>query len=217
MNYKFLTEFTASGASKYYLTIIDTGEGDPNDYFFYVQANTTEIFRFVKSNTQVGKYTRNLIAGQHLISTPLILNNGNISNTLRTLKFDVAWYYDNTDLIDPWKSYNPLKPFNDLVTIDHTMGLWVNVTEDCNFTVAGVVPKITNVPLKTGWNLVGYPSFIDRNVVKALSSVNYARIEGYDPTESPHYLKLMAGMDLMSPGHGHWINVDSDQTWTVFN
>jgi parallel beta-helix repeat protein len=216
INYEFLTEFPALGASKYYFTIISVGEGDPSNYFFYVQANTTVIYNFIKSDTQVAKFTESLTSGKHLVSIPLILNNTNISNALQTLKFNTAWYYNNTNLLDPWKSYNPSKPINDLSDINHTIALWIDVAESSNLTVAGIVPKTTSIELKSGWNFVGYPSLIERTVADALSGINYERIEGYSQSP-PEYLRIYTDIDLMIAGYGYWIKVSADVTWTLEN
>jgi len=213
-NYEFLTEVFATGASKYYLIILGIGEGDPNSYFFYVQANGTSGFG--KSDRQVAKFTRSLTSSKHLISLPLIFNNTNIPNALQTLKFDIAWYYDNADLLKPWKSYNPSKSFNDLATVNHTMAFLMNIIENSNLTVAGLVPNTTNIFLNAGWNFVGYPSFIERNVSDALSAIIYERIEGYE-NAPPQYLKLCSDSDIMIPGFGFWIKVPFDQTWILTN
>jgi hypothetical protein len=215
LGYDFLTEVPASGASRYYLTVQGIGEGDPNNYFFYVQANSTTGFGFARNDTQVAKFTRSLAAGTQLVSIPLVLNNTNIPYVLQTIDFEAAWYYNNTDILDPWKSYNPAKSLNDLTTIDRTMAFWVRVTEDSNLTVAGVVPKATDIELKSGWNFVGYPSFIERNVSVALT-VPYQRIEGPD-NAPPQNLKLYLGDSIMRPGFGFWVKVQSNQTWTLIN
>ena len=43
--------------------------------------------------------------------------------------------------------------------MNHTMGLWVNVTKESNLTMAGMVPPRTTIHLHSGWNLVSFPSF----------------------------------------------------------
>jgi len=214
LNYEFLIDIPATGASKYSLTIPGIGEGNPNSYFFYVQTNGTGTFG--KSDTQVAKSTNFLMTGKHLISIPLILNDTSISIALQTLEFNVAWSYDNTDLIDPWESYNPSKIFNDLTKVNHSMALWINITENSNLTIAGVFPKTSNIPLKAGWNFVGYPSFVEMSVSEALSGIVYERIEGYDITP-PQYLKLYTDNDKLKPGLGFWIKVQFDQVWTITN
>jgi parallel beta-helix repeat protein len=214
LDYRYMSELPASGSIEYSLTFQDIGEGDPNCYFFYVQANGTRSFS--KSDTQVAKYTKYHTAGKHLASIPLIPNDNGISTVLQTLKLNIAWYYNNSDNINPWKSWNPLKSINDLKTVNHTMALWINLTDNSNLTIAGVVPDVSNILLKTGWNFVGYPSFTERTVAHALSGVNYERIEGYSQL-LPQNLRIYSDGDIMIPGYGYWIKVGTDSIWTVMN
>jgi hypothetical protein len=215
-DYKFLAEVPATGAVKYYLNIIGIGEGDPDNYFFFVQANNSKVFRFSRSDEQAAKYTRNLTAGKQLISIPLILNNTSISTSissvLQTVKYDIAWHYDNSDQIDPWKSYNPSKPFNDLTSVNHTMALWLVINEDCNLTAA----ETTDIQLKQGWNFVGYPSLFERIVWDALNGVNYQHIVGYF-LRPPEYLITYSLLSSLMPGYGYWIEMAQDAAWTVEN
>jgi len=211
--YKFLT--TVPSGTNYYVHQ-NTGEGNPNNYFYYVQANTSLAFRFSKNNSQVAKYTKNYEAGRYLISVPLMLDDSDIVNVLKTVKYDVAWSYNSTDILDHWKLYNPMKPFNDLATVDYTAALWIIITEDSNLTVAGIVPKKTNILLKAGWNLVGYPSFFKNTISNALNSVPYERIESYADIQ-PDYLRILYDSDMMMYGGGYWIKVSADTKWSLTN
>jgi len=193
----------------------NSGEGNPSNYFYYIEAidtggngcNTTE---------QVSKFTRYLKTGPHLVSIPLILQNRSLLHAFQTLDFETIWYFNSTDIIDPWKSYNKFKSLNDLIVINRTMAFWIRVPNSSNFTVAGIVPQVTNISLKVGWNFVGYPSFIKRNVSTALSGINYERIEGY-VDKPPQYLQLYSDDDFMISGHGCWIKVKADATLKLTN
>jgi hypothetical protein len=212
LEYRLLARVTKG--TNFYLHI-NCGKGDLNNYFYYLQANDTSG-NFARNDTQVVKFTRNLAPGKHLLSIPFNLNDTNVSDILQTVNFNTAWYYNNTDSLDPWKSYNPLKPNNDLTTANHTMALWVVVMESSNFTVAGVVPKTTTIELKEGWNFVGYPSFAERTVADTLSGINYERVVGYSPL-LPQNLMIYSDSDLMIPGYGYWIKVSADALWTLDN
>jgi len=202
--YEFLAEIP-NGTG--YFIHVNAGEGDPNSYFYFIQANDTLSYH-ISNETQVSKFTRNLSANPHLISIPLILENNTISYALQTVDYDIAWFYDGSSP-DPWRSYNPSKKDNDLTTVDLTMGLWVNVINDSNLTVAGIVPKSTSIALNTGWNLMGYPSYLERNVTEALSAVAYDRVEGYDD-KPPQYLKVLSDGDTMMIGYGYWVKVTAN-------
>jgi parallel beta-helix repeat protein len=216
-NYEFLAEVPASGTQRYSYTAASLGKGDPNSYFFVVQANTTFTNVYTKNDTQVAKYSFQHSPGKFLMSIPLELNDRNITKILQTAKLNAAWYFDNSDPVDPWKSYNPAKPYpQSLTTINRTMALWISVFKNSDLIVAGVLPKETEIPLKAGLNFVGYPSFQEKAIADALGGVTYERIEGYD-SSSPQNLRVYFDTDIMKPGFGYWIKVPFDQTWIVRN
>ncbi len=76
--------------------------------------------------------------------------------------YDRVMYYDAS--VDEWLTYVPgrAEHFNNLQTWDHTMGLWIRMTEDDTLTIEGVVPESTEITLYPGWNMVGYPSGANR-------------------------------------------------------
>jgi len=192
------------------------GEGDPNDYFYQVCAvdlsgdSTCAI-------AQVAKFTRSLSKGPNLISIPLIQSDENVQTVLQTLSYDNAWSYDSIN--QEWRSFSESKPYaQSLEYLNHTMGIWVNVTQDSNLTVAGVVPTSTTIDLQVGWNLVGFPSFDDNCAVADLkAAVALERIEGFDGLASPYFLRAMLDGDLTQAGFGYWIGVNTATVWTVDN
>lgn len=96
------------------------------------------------------------------------------------------------------------------------MGLWVNVTEDSNLTVAGIVPLSTTIYLQTGWNLVGFPSFQQDYTVGNLKvAVTAERIEGFEASAQPYFLRLMLDEDSLQTGFGYWVRVEADVDWIV--
>ena len=98
------------------------------------------------------------------------------------------------------------------------MGIWVNVTQDSNLTVAGVVPTSTTIDLQAGWNLVGFPSFDDNYTVADLkAAVAVERVEGYDGLAPPYFLRAMADGEILKTGFGYWIKTSSDSIWTLNN
>ena len=111
------------------------------------------------------------------------------------------------------------KPYDGtLEHANHTIGLWVNVTQDSNFTIAGVVPISTAIHLHAGWNLVGFPSFDDNYTVADLKAViAVGRIEGFDGGPPPYFLRAMTDGDFLQAGFGYWINTSSEATWIVTN
>jgi hypothetical protein len=197
---------------------IGKGIGNGQNYFYVVRA--IDRTRLNDSNTEkIAKVVMPFEAGMHLASIPIIASNASLDQVLKTLTYNIVWIYNNTDAQDPWKSHNPLRTANDLAntsTINRTIGFWVQATARSNITVAGKVPSSTDIHLREGWNLVGYPSHSEKAVSDALSGIPYERIEGYDPSTIQR-VRLMSDTDLMRPGYGYWIKVSADATWTVSN
>ncbi|MHA1962408.1 MAG: CARDB domain-containing protein [Candidatus Thorarchaeota archaeon] len=190
------------------------GEGNLNNYFYHICArdvnNTTAC-----SRTQAGKFTRQLARGPSLISIPLTQSDESVGKILQTVRFDKAWVYDSSN--KKWKWYMTFKPYKgELRSINETRGFWVNATEDCNFTVAGILPIQTTIHLSKGWNLVGFPSFRqDYAVAELKTEVAGERIEGFDPSVPPYFLRLMLDGNILETGYGYWVNVADETIWVV--
>ncbi|MCK4443626.1 MAG: hypothetical protein KAW09_03720, partial [Thermoplasmata archaeon] len=173
-----------------------TGEGNPNNWFYRVCGIDLNNNTYCSKN-QAGKITRPLLEGPSLISIPLVQSNESIEKVLQTVKFDKAWTYVSSG--EKWVSYAKSKPYKgDLKTINHTMGVWVSVTESSNLTVAGLVPEETVILLHAGWNLIGFPSFQNDYTFADLTfEINANRMEAYDHLAHPYYLKISKDSDFL--------------------
>jgi hypothetical protein len=197
-------------------TDVLAGEGNVDSYFYIICAvNTTDSTSCAKN--QVAKFTRPLPEGQGLISVPLIQFDESIERVLQTVRFDKAWTYVAFE--NMWKSYATFKPYKgDLKTINHRMGVWVNVIEDSNLTVAGLVPWYSDISLNVGWNLVGYPSFDSNFVVGEMkAAIGAMRAEGFDASAPPYFLRALSDGEILETGYGYWVHLDSSTVWTVTN
>ena len=96
------------------------------------------------------------------------------------------------------------------------MGFWIDMTKDDHLVVAGLVPEITQIELGHNWNLVSYPSFIDRTVSDALAGIDWQKVQGWGATP-PYHQKQMSGNDIMRAGEGYWIWVDLPQVMEIYN
>ena len=194
------------------------GEGNPHNYFYFVCAIDLNNLSSCSTN-QAGKFTRNLSEGVNLASIPLVQSDESVAKVLQTVKFDKAWTHIASDHDDPWKSYMTFKPYKgDLKTVDHRMGIWINVTEDSNLTVAGLVPSFTDINLEAGWNLVTFPSFYASYSVSDLKAETGAtKVEGFDSQAPPYHLRVMNDGEFLQAGHSYWIYIESDRIWTVTN
>ncbi len=212
-DYTFLSEIPAGNSSYVH---VDGGYGDPNSYYYIVVANNT-IGKTTKGGNQAGKFTRNLKTGLNLVSYPLILEDKDLESVLKTVNFTEVWHYDAHSVDSKWVSYSEKKSYSTFPELDHRKAYWINVSEESNFTVAGMVPLRSYIDLKSGWNLIGYPSPINRTSAQALGGVPVTEIEGFEGTASPYFLKRIGLNDELIPGYGYWIRVDSDSTWIVDN
>lgn len=206
--------FVPNGTSEFVDNL--AGEGDPNNYFYQVCAIDLNDLTNCSKN-QGGKFTRPLSEGPNLISIPLVQSNDGTETVLQTVKWDKAWSYNSS--LRKWKWNMKFKPYlGELGRVDLSMGLWVNVTELSNLTVAGVVPSTTSIRLYEGWNLVGFPSFQQDCTVGDLKvSVAAERVEGFDALASPYFLNLLIGGDTLQAGFGFWVKTTSETTWIVAN
>jgi parallel beta-helix repeat protein len=195
---------------------IKAGEGNSSNYFYYVcSVNTTNVSRC--SFDQVGKFTRALDMGWNLVSVPLIPKDWRTAKVLQTTTFDSVRTYDAMDFEDHWKEYTTVKMYNDMPEMDVLRGYWVHVISDCNLTVVGGVPLVTEIQHTIGWNLVGYPSFTNLTIESALEGKLWDSVEGFDNSSDPYHLRHLSGLDAMTAGHGYWIYFSTGGVWTVRN
>jgi hypothetical protein len=196
--------------------LVDTfvGEGDSSNYFYQICAVDLNDLTNCSAN-QAGKFTRPLLSGPNLVSIPLIQSEDYIETALQTVKWDKAWTYDSS--AQKWISHVLYKPWRgELQEANRTVGIWVNVTEQSNFTVAGLVPLNTTINLHKGWNLVGYPSFRnDFSVADLKAMAPVASVEDFDGALPPYFLRHMLDADIIQTGRGYWIEMASDADWSV--
>jgi hypothetical protein len=165
-----------------------------------------------------------LAVGWNLISNPLIPLNGQLPEVLADLDADTTWtrvkYYDSANALDPWKSYCQGRPSaQDLTYSDEKMGIWLYIPNagalgDGFIRVSGNAPVTTAIPLKSGWNLVGYPSATSR--LASLTLPGQADMISMYQATAPYIVdnSILSSVSLES-GHAYWVRVTSDCTWTV--
>jgi hypothetical protein len=197
---------------------------DGDEYIHFVEV--------VKGSGSTTNFDIPLRTGWNFISIPLNLSSTDTQTVLSPIsgKYTKVYAYDSSDTSDPWKIYDTsLPPFlNDLTTITNVKGLWLWATQDTTFTVNGTWPaSSTNITLKTGWNLIGYPSQTTRAVADALNSIagkwtkvyTYNAFDDSDPwkindTSLPPFLNDLTQME---PGRAYWLYVTQDCTLSVPN
>ncbi|MCK4455902.1 MAG: right-handed parallel beta-helix repeat-containing protein, partial [Thermoplasmata archaeon] len=202
-----LTNGTSSFVDNY------SGEGDPDNHFYRVCAVDLSNDSAC-DDTQAAKFTRPLTQCPNLVSTPLIQSDESIETLLQTVQYDKTWFYDSSS--QEWEWYMTSKGYRrGLWSMNHTMGLWVNVTQNSNLTVAGVVPAQTTIHLYKGWNLVSLPSFnLSYTVSDMRMDSGAVSVEGYDPLP-PHFMRVLGDGEVLQAGYGYWARVEADTAWTI--
>jgi hypothetical protein len=172
-----------------------------------------------------------LRTGWNFVSIPLTLASTNTETVLLPIsgKYSKVYAYNAFDTVDPWKVYDlSLPPFlNDLTEINHTKGLWLYATQNSTWTINGSWPGSTSIPLKTGWNLIGYPGQTTKTVTDALSSIagKYTKVYTYVAFDDADPWKVydislpvfLNDLTHIQAGRAYWIWVTQDCTLMVTN
>jgi hypothetical protein len=188
----------------------------PGDLFCYVES------RDAASNTawttdQVGLLARHVVPGSNLVSIPFLLKDSSVSHVLGSTNYTYSRTYDVWGGRQ-WRQHSPLKTYDYAYNVDRTMGIWVNSSIDGNLLVAGVVPDETTIQLASGWNLIGFPSFReDYQIADLMADTGATRVEGFDRTAPPYYLRVLAPNEFMAAGEAYWVYVPATVSWTIGN
>ncbi|MCK4444150.1 MAG: hypothetical protein KAW09_06375, partial [Thermoplasmata archaeon] len=212
--YQLLAIVNANGSDSYNYVHKGAGNGNPNNYFYRIVAVDSDG-RPAPCLTQAAKYTRWLTSGMQLVSIPLELRENRIGEVFQTLSYASIWHYDSID--QTWRSCHRSKPYCYFPPVDRSMAFWVNVSQEGYLTVAGIVPLTTWVRLEQGWNLVGYPSFLNDSSADVFAGLNVSRLEAYDESAPPYHLGLFTDPEQMKHGEGYWIFSQAPQYLVLKN
>jgi parallel beta-helix repeat protein len=195
---------------------IQVGEGDPSNYFYQVCA-VDVANRTACPRTQAGKFTRSLSKGMNLVSIPLKQWDEGIDTVFQTVNWEEAWTHDSTAGV--WDSDMKSKPYRGVLkSVSRIEGIWLNVTTDSNMTVAGLILFETAIQLRSGWNLVGFPSFgLDLSVGDLKNVTGATHVEGFAASTPPYFLRKLPNSETLEAGNGYWIHLESDMTWIIRN
>jgi hypothetical protein len=187
----------------------------------------------------VAKCSLALLPGWNLVSCNVHPISPDPADVLSDISghYDLVYAWDATGAHPNggnWMKYAPppAPPYqNSLFSLDEKMGFWIYMTEADTLDIIGSAPTSTDIALWDnvgGWNLVGYPSIVDRLLPGALSGHGvgdtFTLIYAYhanDPKNDPWKLFDPLGtpysndLQPMTPGWGYWINVTADSTWMV--
>lgn len=212
---------------------IDLENLEPGRFYHFrvISYNDSVNFSMSRDFTFTTKFRVDLVYRWNMISIPLNQTNPNLGKVLESISGDylaVRWY-DVTDPADPWKNNHTEKEptgMNDLKRIDRFMSIWIYIKNPFSAAlyVDGKAPEpgyINQVPLRQGWNFVGYPSVIERNQtnfnlptgVKIVQHYNASsgQWESWDPGSY-----TSDDLNIMKPGQGFWIYYKGlPTTWDI--
>jgi PKD repeat protein len=219
--YEFAAWIPAKGIAGHIYEWIDSGagDGDWNNYFYIVRAKDT-FGNEELNNNKVGKFVSQLEEGWNMISVPLTQKDTKREVVLQTIDSNyvsVQGYHAGKSR--PWLHWHRNKPnkFNDVIEMNHLSGYYVDMLTPDYLVTAGKVATSVDIGLKTGWNLIGYPSFTDLLRNDALSSIagKYNMVERYDTVKDKEV--RLSESDIMEPGLGYWIHTTDNCVWTITN
>ena len=156
--------------------------------------------------------------GWRLVSFPTILADTTSASVLSSMagSYRIVRAF-NSASADPWKVFDPSRTAGDLQYIDNAMAFWIEVTAPGTLDLQGQKPAGTQyVPMRAGWNLVGFPSYQTTYTVAMLKADTGAtRVEGFDASNIEYRLRLLGDTEVLDAGQGYWVFVPADTVWQV--
>ena len=212
--YAVIATTAATGQATYQYFCLGCGHSlvDTSTKFYRIRA--VDAAGNTADSDAAAKSARTVPAGRHLLSVPLQQTNWSLSKVLQTVSYDRVRTYRSVDSLDPWKAFHAARA-GDLATLEFGEAFWVNVTADGVYTVAGLVETTPSAVLRPGWNLVGYSAWVTETRAQSLAGVpGVVRMETFDSTASPYYLRGVTSGEPLVPGEGYWVLViGAGGTW----
>ncbi|MBW2989424.1 putative metal-binding motif-containing protein [Candidatus Woesearchaeota archaeon] len=158
----------------------------------------------------MGKHMISLKKGWNLVSIPVISSNKIIENPdLSNANVNKIAALKKGE----WKLYDGTSNSNLEELFNHD-GFWISLEEDTPILVDDAEEEVTSFSLARGWNLIGYPSFEEKDIMLLFSDVmdNILKIYVYDGEFRPFNPKNPSSITI-GPGAGIFVMVSGDETW----
>ncbi|MFH0815761.1 MAG: VCBS repeat-containing protein [Methanobacteriota archaeon] len=172
-----------------------------------------------------------VVDGWNFVSVPLASSNESLPFSLTDkadgggglVQWDRAMWRNPSSPNDPWKQYNSAWPaeMNDLKSVQSHVGVWLHVTVvgDGKICLGGAGYSEfsgTAVPLKAGWNMVGYPSATGGQTIADLKS-ECPSVDSVEAFSAVAVYKTWAPPDsyALVRGEGYWVHCTADAVWYV--
>jgi hypothetical protein len=186
----------------------------------------------------ISTHSISLVPGWNLVSFNVQLEDTDIIPVLASIagNYNLVYAWDATGAHSTsgnWMKYAPppAAPYaNTLHNLDETIGFWIHMTTADTLEVTGKVPVTTDIDLSInagGWNLVAYPSGVNRPLPAALNDngigTDYSLVYAYHANDSTDVWKLFNRTGLpyandltqMAPGWGYWVKLIANKTWSL--
>lgn len=133
--------------------------------------------------------------------------------------WDVLKWYNPLTPADHWKTYRVGGTANDMPAVNNTMGFWIHLTanggdQKLTLGLAGATPGTVMISLRTGWNLVGYPSSTGSLGSALPSQVDILSVFSASAAYTD-YTGAAIDPVTLSEGHAYFMHATSECVWTV--
>jgi len=168
-----------------------------------------------------------LMAGWNFVSFQIEPVDTALERVLEPIldKVSAIWTYDSAN--DHWFRYDwrPDAPWwlNDLVNVHALVGYWLLMVEDTSLTVNGSLVTNEPIALYAGWNLVGFRSIEQQNLMDVIDPISdeINAIWSYDLSidhwfrydwhpDAPWWLN---DLQYIESGKAYWVDVSEDCEW----
>jgi len=148
--------------------------------------------------------------GWNFVSSGIEMGEVELEELFSSIDYEKVMYYSRED--DSWMSSIPSREdhFNDLITLDRSMGFWVRVEEQQELNFTGVIPVRTLVDIEPGWNMVGISTIDDVSGSELPSEVDMVGI--YNGSREYLIEYLHPSEVILERGKGYWIHNSRDES-----
>ncbi len=178
-----------------------------NDHYYVARA--VDIFGIEEQNNRaVGKFVIGYVEGWNMLSLPLQPANPSTIKVLETSDWLMAW---TQDPMTGMKSSAP----GTLTQMDVLHGYWVYFSSSGNLTITGQVIDSVGIPIRPGWNLIGVPSVVSKDIGTVLSGISWERIMTFDAatggwlTNDTDKPASHNDIEVLEPGRAYWVWVSA--------
>jgi parallel beta-helix repeat protein len=242
-----------SSGSGSYNWLINSTQTPGTDYKVRITSKTNPMYNDTSNNnftiSAPTPYTISLKSGWNLISVPLDLTTwilgdesavGNPLNVTPANCLSSIYRYNTTsalfeksDHFTDWGWY-PATGSESFTALEPGRGYWVMAQQDCSLTFTGAAPSHLDIPLYTGWNLIGWYSINEAPLGEEAAAGNPLNVTPANSLTSIYRYNTASALFEKSdhfddwgwwsatgsesfteiePGKGYWVNAKNVAVW----